>query len=245
MANRPWYYVKGHGNRENIERLIATKREQDDNRYQLRRQNSDYFDKWQRQNEWIDRKGFKKSSLNKSTGNLNVGEKVRKSAVFKVPYDLDYEPVDYGPKKIEETISSKRLTACQDVKALLEHIIAAEKESKKLEDEETFLTKQLEDLLFLRRQLKDKQENWTIREAKLYYKRFAKDKLRLKTFLICEQLSNYKIIVESLSKSVNTLSINDKEKHELIGLIRSSLDIINMYLDVNYKRNCESIPLFK
>lgn len=237
MSNRPWYYVKGHGNREYIERLIASKRDKEARQSEFRRQTSDYFDRWQLQNEWMGRKGSKKQTAN--SNQTNSAGKFHS----KVPYDLDYE-IDDDPKR-SESIKLKRNKARKELKVLLEQLIDLEKEAKESEEQQLFLIKQIENLLLVRRQLKDKQENWSIRGKKMYYKRFAKDKMRLKSFLICEQLNSYKIVIQCLSKSIPTVFLSKREKEELYGVIESSLNIINMYLDINYKRNYELIPLYK
>ncbi|XP_015784039.1 trichoplein keratin filament-binding protein-like [Tetranychus urticae] len=236
MSNRPWYYVKGHGNREYIERLIASKRDKEARQSEFRRQTSDYFDRWQLQNEWMGRKGSKKQTAN--SNQTNSAGKFHS----KVPYDLDYE-IDDDPKR-SESIKLKRNKARKELKVLLEQLIDLEKEAKESEEQQLFLIKQIENLLLVRRQLKDKQENWSIRGKKMYYKRFAKDKMRLKSFLICEQLNSYKIVIQCLSKSIPTVFLSKREKEELYGVIESSLNIINMYLDINYKRNYELIPLY-
>lgn len=227
-SNKPWYCRKGRGHRELTERLIATRREREARLSESNKKNARFFDDWDRQTEW----------LSPLSGKRSVPRKVGTGA----PYDLDFDP-SYK-KKVVSTKKGNFEYVSEEVTEIYQKFLDLNCQSRALRNDEIETSYQLENLLVLQRNIKDKRENWIIRENKLYYNRFAKDRLRSKIFLVSEQLNFYHVVIECLAKSSMMDDLHRDEADQMKSLIESSLEIINNYVHSNDRRNSETILMY-
>ncbi|XP_074594526.1 uncharacterized protein LOC141849913 [Brevipalpus obovatus] len=227
-SNKPWYCRKGRGDRERTERLIAARKEREARQSEANKKNARFFNDWDRQSQW----------LTPSSGKRSVPRKVGSG----VPYDLDFDP-SYK-KKVVSTKKEKSEYVSEEVTEIYQKFLELKRRSRNLRSDEIEISHQLENLLVLQKNIKDKRENWVIKDNKLYYNRFAKDRLRAKIFLVSEQLNFYHVVIECLVKSTMMDDLHKEEADQMNSIIESSLEIIDAYVHSNDRRNSEIILLY-
>lgn len=232
-SKKAWYCRKGRGDKERIEKLIAARREREARIAQNNQKNHSYFSNWQRQTEWL------------THSNEVCKNKPDKICKLAVPYDLDFIPTAKREHLISNKITSKLKAAKEELKLKLVAFQECSELGETLKKEGDKLCYQIESFLTLKKALQDKQENWAIKQRKVYYCRFAKDRLRSKIFIVCELLNFYKVTVECLSKLCLDDYIGKREKEELNSLVSYSLEIINSYIQLYQQKNNELIPIYK
>lgn len=233
-TRKAWYCRKGRADRERIDRLIAARREREARIAQNDLKNHSYFSNWQRQSEWL------------SHSNHLLKSKASRIPKITVPYDLDYPLKSREDTVVTNKIIAKLREAKEKFKSKLVVFNELDRTGDKLRNEGDKLCYQVESLLALRKTLKDRQESFGIKEHKVFYCRFAKDRFRSKIFVVCEQLNYYKAIIECLGKSSSVEEyIGGREKEQLDLLISSSLEIINFFMKLYQQKNSELIPIYK
>lgn len=236
MAQRPWYYVPGR--KDLTEKRIARRREKEAIRERVNLSNANYFNKLDAQVK-VHKQWEKKRSLMKTLPSE--------------PYGGDFMKPDYSrvlPKvpseRVEKEIKQKRFEVQNEFSKLIQEARRREIEAEKLNDDEVMLVMQLKQLYELKVSMLEKCQVWSIKENKLAFVRFARDRLRKKVFLLCDQLNSYKVVVEFMQQiNIGGHLLSEQELEKVNEVSEGALKIIDMYLQLNQTRDSEFQLLFQ
>jgi hypothetical protein len=232
MANRPWYYVKNR--RDLMDKQISKRREKAAFKNDVNNKINDYFNKWQFQNQLIEHWNMSDAKFMKKT---------KVPICLRVPFDLDFDPSLTKEEKIQ--IEHKISSTNKKLKCQLKELIEFEDNVEHILDQERFIIDRIEQVLDMKKSLDDCRDHWTIKESKLFYTRFARDKLRLKAFLALEELNFYQMMIEALIHSSIDEIIRKEEAQDLNSIVQQSLQMIKAYSDLNHERNAQYSLLYK
>ena len=237
-SRHPWYYVPGR--KDLTEKLLSQKREKDALREETWKSASNYFSKCNIQNA-IHRKWQNDKSL--------IKYQKDKKVITDPPYDTEprkTRPKSGRSKKEEKDVREEYNQAFRTMAKQLDGYYKLQHEFKQLQKTEQQITSQLIDLKEIDQLLSERQDFWKIKEKRLDYLRFGRDKLRQKAFLLFDQLDYYKSIVESIKNiHIGREFLPVCEAAQVAEVTENVIKIIDMFIQLNTQRNYEFQLLFE
>jgi hypothetical protein len=228
----PWYYISGR--KDLTEKNISSKRERESQQHQKCVDNNQYYVKCEN-----DSKLFDKWNQNKSLVKYHL-----KST--KPPFDVIEHKFDSKNIRLNKEIERKYIESNKKLSQMMNEFKKLDENYFKLEKSRNILISQLNEIQNIKKSIYEKQEFCELKEKRLLYIRFGREKLSKKVFLILDQLIYYKIGVQSIQDlNIKNELLSAEESNQISEVIDKALKIIEMYIQLNQNRNTEFQLMFE
>ncbi len=222
----PWYYV--HGRKDLTEKNISSKRERESQQHQKCVDNNQYYVKCDN-----DSKLFDKWNQNKTLVKYD-----KRSTI--PPFDTIESKFDSKNIRLNKEIERKYIESNKKLSQMMNEFKKLNENYSKLEKSRNILISQLNEIQNIQKSIYEKKEFCELKEKRLFYIRFGKEKLRKKVFVICDQLICYKVGVQSIQDlNIGNELLSAEESNQISEVIDKALKIIEMYIQLNQNRNSE------
>lgn len=172
-----------------------------------------------------------------SKSKTKYAQHARKARQSRLDGDVD-KMCELERRRLEERanhISSKLRTA-------IDKLTDLRSETKQLRRFERTLVACNSQVVDIRKEFNERRDvDWSFREKKISFMHFARDKLRQKAFIICDQLMYARAVVKCLDEIMDALCkhslITDDEYEQFTDVNQSATKLVDTYLNINQQRN--------